>query len=135
MEKSAFIAPIPYMHLEGAIEILKEKPFTLFGTEAFDFFQEVKEGARVLIYRSHEEAEPIVSYEGIYRGYVGDSGEMRRLTMEGFRPATTAGESWAMYWKCSDIRALPSPLPLGSVQLASGKYLTAYPRGPMAIVS
>ena len=135
MGKSSFLAPVPYMHLDGAIEILKGKPFVLFGTEAFKFFQDVEEGARALIYRSHEDADPVISHQGIYRGYVGDLGEMRRLERDGFRPATTSGESWGMYWKCSDIQLLPHPIPFGQVQLASRKYLKCYPRGPAEIVS
>ena len=135
MGKSAFLAPIPYMHLEGALEVLKEKPFALFGTEAYDFFQDVETGAKVLIYRSHDDADPVVTHQGIYCGYVGDMGEMRRLERDGFRPETAVGERWAMYWKCSNIEMLPNPLPFGEIQLASGSYLRGYPRGPIEIVS
>ena len=135
MGKSAFVAPVPYMHLNGALEILETKAVALFGTEAFDFFQDVEVGAKVLIYRSHDEAEPLVSHQGIYKGYVGNMTEMRRLEHAGFRPPTTAGERWAMYWKCSDIQLLAEPIALGDIQLASGKYMTTYPHGPLAIVS
>ena len=135
MGKSSFLAPIPYMHLDGAIEILKEKPFALFGTEAYDFFLDVEVGAKVLIYRSHEDADPVVTYQGIYCGYIGDMGEMRRLERQGFRPETTVGEQWGMYWRCSDIEILPEPLPFREVQLGSGNYLSSYPRGPIEIIS
>lgn len=134
MIKSSFLAPVPYMHLDSAIEILQEKPFVLFGTEAFEFFRNVEEGARVLIYRSHEDIGPIY-YQGIYRGYVSDPSEMKRLERNGFRPETTSGESWGMYWKCSDIQLLPHPIPLEQIQMVSRKYMKKYPRGPVGILS
>lgn len=133
MAKSAFLAPVPYMHLEGAIEILQEKPFALFGTEVFDFFVDVELGARILIYRSHEEAEPLISHQGIYQGYVSDPFEMKKLEREGYRPPTTIGEKWGMYWKCSDIKSLSQPMAFGEIQLASRKYLSGYPRRPIEI--
>lgn len=134
MAKSAFLAPVPYMHLDEAIEILQERSFALFGTEAFDFFVDVEMGAKVMIYRSHEEAEPHISHQGVYRGYVGDAVEMKKLEREGYRPPTTLGEKWGMNWKCSDNKSLPQPMAFAEIQLASGKYLSGYPRGPMEIV-
>jgi len=132
---SSFLAPVPSEHLDGALDVLKEKPFVAFGTDAFEFFRTVERGARVLLYRSHDDAEPIVAYEGIYRGTEGDPAAMLRLAKGGFRPPSTAGERWGMYWKCSDIHSLQTPLELSEIQLVSGKFLSGYPRGPLATAS
>jgi hypothetical protein len=52
----SLLAPIPRMHLDGAIEILNENLFALFGTETYDFFRDVEEGAKVLMVTHPEKA-------------------------------------------------------------------------------
>jgi predicted RNA-binding protein with PUA-like domain len=131
----ALLAPIPSRHLEGAIEVLKKKDFVLFGSEAFDVFKKTEVGSKVLIYVSHENAEPVVSYSAVYRGIVGDPMAMRQLEKEGYRPTSTTGERWGFYWKVSEIKKLSNPIPLSDIQLVSGNYLNSYPRGPQQIVS
>ncbi|MFC6673180.1 hypothetical protein [Marinobacterium aestuariivivens] len=123
------------MHIQGAIDILKDKDFVLFGSEAFDVFEKTDIGAKVLIYASHDESEPVVSYVGIFEGIIGDPMEMRRLEKRGYRPKSTAGEKWGFYWKVKGIEPLDQPVRLSEVQLASGKYLDGYPRGPLHVLS
>ena len=129
----SLLAPIPRMHLEGALSVLDEKEFALFGSESFDVFTNTEIGSRVLIYVSHDESEPFITYEGRYGGLVGDPMEMRRLERQGFRPPSTVGEKWAFYWKVTDLKKLDKPIPFSEIQLSSGGYLKGYPRGPLHI--
>ena len=131
----SLLAPIPVMHLRGAIEILQTKEFALFGSEAFDVLNDTASGTKVLIYASHDEAEPIVSYVGTFSGIVGDPMEMRKLEKAGYRPGTTEGEKWSFYWKIKEIEPLSTPIPLSEIQLASGRYLNGYPRGPLHVLN
>ena len=132
----ALLAPIPLRHLEGAIELLKDKEFVLFGSDKFaDVFDKTEVGSEVLIYVSHDDAEPVVSYRGTYGGIVGSPMQMRRFEKQGYRPPSTVGEKWALYWKVSDITKLPKPIALSDIQLATGGYLKGYPRGPLHVVS
>jgi hypothetical protein len=129
----SLLAPIPRMHLDGAVDILAEKEFALFGSESFDVFEKTDVGTKVLIYVSHDQADPLITYEGRYGGLVGDPMEMRRLEKQGFRPHSTVGEKWAFYWKITDLKKLDTPIPFSEIQLASGGYLKGYPRGPLHI--
>ncbi len=132
----ALLAPIPAEHLEGAIELLKTKDFVLFGSEAYETFLKTETGAKVLIYASHKNAEPIASYRAVYRDIVKDLAEMQRLEKEGYRPPTTVGEKWAFYWKVSDIEKLADPIPLSDLQLATGGYFDkGYPWGPVHVLN
>lgn len=135
MSGYSLLAPVPIMHLRGAIDILKAKDFALLGSKAFDVFEKTDIGTRVLIYASHNEAEPVVSYVGVFDGIIGTQIEMRRLEKEGYRPESTAGEKWEFYWKIKEIQALDQPLRLSEVQLTSGRYLDGYPRGPFHVLS
>jgi len=130
----ALLAPIPARHLEAALKALTEKDFVLLGSGAYEVFRDVADGARVWIYVSHDTAEPVVRYKGVYRGVVGDLLGMRRLEKSGFRPLTTAGEKWSFYWKLAEIEKLERPVPLTDMQLATGAYLTGYPRGPLQVL-
>ena len=131
----SLLAPVPIMHLRGAMEILESKEFALLGSEAFDVFAKTDIGTKVLIYASHDDAEPVVSYAGVFEGIVGDPIEMRRLEKQGFRPESTAGEQWGFFWKLKEITPLEQPMQLSSIQLTSGRYLDGYPRGPLHILS
>ena len=131
----ALLAPIPAVHLDDAIEVLATKEFVLFGSGAFDVFQKAEHGCLVYIYRSHENADPTVTYKAKYFGIVGEPLTMRKLERDGYRPRSTHGEKWPFYWKVSDIVALEKPMPLSDIQLASGSYLQGYPHGPMFVVS
>jgi hypothetical protein len=97
MSGYSLLAPVPIMHLKGAIDILKDKDFALFGSDAFDVFEKTDVGAKVLIYASHDESEPVVGYVGIFEGIIGDPMEMRRLEKQGYRPKSTEGEKWGFY--------------------------------------
>lgn len=131
----ALLAPIPLRHLEGSIELLRDKEFVLFGSDKFDVFEKTEVGSEVLIYVSHDDAEPVVSYRGIYRGIVGEPMQMRHLERLGHRPPSTAEEKWALYWKVSNITKLAKPIALSDIQLPTGGYLKGYPRGPTHVVS
>lgn len=132
----ALLAPIPLPHLEGAIALLKEKEFVLFGSDKFvDVFDRTEIGSDVLIYVSHDDAAPAVSYRGTYHGIVGDPMQMRQLERQGYRPPSTVGEKWALFWKVSAIEKLAKPIALSDIQLATGGYLKGYPRGPLHVVS
>lgn len=133
--KYALLAPIPFNHLQGALRLLTEKDFVLFGSGAYDVFASVEAGVEVLVYVSHDTANPVATYRGVYRGLVDRPLDMRRLEKAGFRPMTTAGEKWPFFWKLSDIEKLASPYPLSNIRLPSGGYLNGYPRGPMQIVN
>lgn len=128
------LAPVPKVHLDSAIEVLTSHDFVLFGSDAFRFFDETEIGSKVLIYVSHENAEPVVSFEGIYEGYERDLLRMRQLEKAGYRPSSTFGEKWGGYWKVSDIKALTDPIPLSNIQLKGGSYLKGYPRGPLRVL-
>jgi hypothetical protein len=135
MSGFSLLAPIPVTHLQGAVEILAEKEFVLFGSEAFDVFEKTEIGTKVLIYVSHDAAEPVVSYTATYGGFVGQSLEMRRLEREGYRPPSTMGEKWSFYWKIFALQALAERIPLSEIQLASGGYLKSVPRGPLHVIN
>jgi hypothetical protein len=131
MAAPALLAPIPLAHLQAALRMLTEKDFVLFGSGSHDVFRVTDEGSEVFIYVSHDTAEPVVRYSGIYRGLVDTELEMRRLVKQGYRPLTTTGEKWPFYWKLSCIGRLDEPIPLRQIQLESGAWLTGYPRGPL----
>lgn len=135
MTNHSLLAPIPADHLEEAIQISQDKEFVLFGSEAFDVLEKTPVGAKLLIYVSHDDAEPVVRIGGTYEGYEGNPVEMRRLEREGYRPPSTHGEKWALYWKAAGLEVLEQPVPLGEIQLPSGKYLEAYPRGPLLVLN
>src|SRR5690554_3499931 len=99
MKGSAILAPIPARHLEGAIAVLKDKSFVLFGSEAWELFSNTEIGSKVLVYVSHDQAEPVVKHSGTYEGLVTDPMQMRKLEKEGYRPASTVGEKWGCLWK------------------------------------
>lgn len=131
----ALLAPIPIMHLNGVVDILTKKEYALLGSEAFEIFKKTDVGTKVFIYASHDGAEPEVCYVGLYAGVVGDPLEMRRKEKDGYRPATTVGEKWSFYWKITDLQKLEKPIPLSEIQLATGNYLSSYPRGPIHILN
>lgn len=134
----SLLAPVPIPHLRGAVDILKGKEFALFGSEAFGVFEKTDigtRGTRVLIYASHDKAEPVVGYVGTFDGIIGDPMEVGRSQKKGYRPESTAGEQWAFYWKVKDIEPLDPPVRLSDVQLASGGYVSGYPRGPIHVFS
>ena len=134
MKGTAILAPIPACHLESALEVLKQKPFVLFGSEAWERFENTEIGSQVLIYVSHDQAEPLVKYTGTYEGLVGEQPKMRQLTKDGYRPQSTAGEKWSFFWKLANLQKLEVPIQLSDIKLASGKYLDGYPKGPLHVI-
>jgi hypothetical protein len=130
----ALLAPIPLVHLQGAIELLKHKEFVLFGSDKFDVFEKTEVGSEVLIYVSHDDAEPLVTYRGTFGGIVGDPMQMRHLERQGYRPPSAVGEKFALFWKVSDVTKLAEPIALSDIRLATGAYLKGYSRGPLHVV-
>lgn len=133
MAGPTLLAPIPLAHLQSALQMLTEKDFVLLGSGSHELFQKIDEGSEVFIYVSHDTAEPVVRYGGIYRGLVDTELEIHRLVKQGHRPLTATGEKWPFYWKLSYIGRLDHPIPLRQIQLESGAFLTGYPRGPLRI--
>ncbi|MBK8185034.1 MAG: hypothetical protein IPK63_19920 [Candidatus Competibacteraceae bacterium] len=131
---NSFLAPIPKIHFDSAIDILKAKDFVLFGSDASEFFNNLETGIKCLIYLSHDQAEPVVLYEAVYQGLVRNAEEMHALEAQGFRPSTAVGEKWGFYWKISEVKKLPQPIELSSIKTKSGKYLKSFPRGPVAVI-
>lgn len=62
MTTTSFLAPVPKIHFESALDVLT-KDFVLFGSDARSFFEDAEIAWRVLLYLSHDEAEPEVLYE------------------------------------------------------------------------
>ena len=135
MPGHALLAPIPKMHLDSALAVLSKKAFVCFASDTWEPFKTLEMGSKIYIYVSHAEEESAVRYEGVFCGIVTEPVEMKKLEKEGFRPATTVGEKCGLFWKVREINPLSRPLPLSSIQLASGKYLKSYPRGPLQVVS
>lgn len=134
MSKLAILAPVPVMHLKSALHVLAAKDFVLFGSENWGIFDQTAIGSPVFIYLSLANAVPEVSYVGVYQGLVKDSFEMLKLEKAGYRPESTSGEKgWGCYWKVNGIAMLDPPRSLGEFQLASGKYLSGIPRGPLHV--
>ena len=133
MTVHSFLAPIPKIHFESALDVLKTKEFVLFGSNAFEFFRDLNIGTKGLLYLSHDEAGPEALYEAVFQGSV-EGFPMKQLEAQGFRPSTAFGEKWACYWKVSEVKELPKPIELSSIKTKNGKYLTSFPRGPLAII-
>jgi len=129
----SILAPIPKMHLEGALKVLEAKEFVLFGTENCRIFDQTPIGSPVFIYLSHAGAASGVSYEGSYQGLVKDKTEMMKLEKAGYRPPIACDESWSYYWKVNSITKLSIPRPLSDFQLASGKYVAGPPHKPLHV--
>lgn len=134
MSTWAILAPIPIMHLNSALEVLEMKDFVLFGSKNWEIFDQTAIGSPLFIYLSYADAIPEVTYVGVYQGLVKESVEMLKLEKAGYRPPTTSGEKgWGCYWKVNGITKLNTPKPLREFQLASGKYLSGIPRGPLHV--
>jgi hypothetical protein len=132
----SLLAPVPEVHVNAALDVLKSKPFVCFGSDSFEVFVKLEVGTKVYIYVSHaKEGSEVVGYTATYRGTVNTVSEMKKLESEGYRPATAGGEQWGFFWKVSDLASLAKPLPLSLMQLPSGKYLTSAPRGPLQVAS
>lgn len=131
----ALLAPVPKLHISSALEVLKTKEFVCFGSDSWEVFTKLEVGAKTYIYVSHTDGEGEIGYEAKFCGTVNIPKDMKELESNGFRPASAIGEEWGFFWKVSSVKKLLTPLPLSSVQLPSGKYLTSYPRGPMQVAS
>jgi len=135
MSGYALLAPVPKLHVISALEVLKTKEFVCFGSNSWEVFTKLEIGAKTYIYVSHAEGEGEIGYEAKFCGTVDNLKDMKKFEGDGFRPASAIGENWGFFWKVSDIKNLSTPLPISSVQLPSGKYLTSYPRGPIQVIS
>ncbi|PSL10936.1 hypothetical protein CLV44_12416 [Marinobacterium halophilum] len=131
----SFIAPIPKIHFDAGQFLLNEKDWIALGTDAWELMKEFAVGANVLIYVSHDQADPVVTHRAEFLGLIDNPVDMKKAEVEGYRPNTAIGERWVCYWRIGKVEKLVEPIPFGNVQLKSGKYLTSYPRGPMATKS
>lgn len=147
--KVALLAPVPEAHLISGKECCVQHGRVAFGSDDFQLFRELeawlnkppkRASCQVLIYASHSSAPPsgvprvtwTASYERSEERQVGTP------PTDMFRPLTTKGEKWAVYWEVADLRALAKDewLPIHLLQgKGSGKkYAKSFrPEGPLIV--
>lgn len=148
----AILAPVPQEHLVSGMPIAQEKGFVAFGSRKWELFRKIDEmrgdkPVPVLIYASHEDDNPALSFRIRWGGwYIGseESGDGRHsLGMEHRPPTTAKYESdnrghWAVFWHVRDLFELPQDqqMPISALQTFKGGWRKdAPPRGPELVAA